>query len=313
MSAWQRLFGAVVAQFGRPHGLAGWLAGWEMALRPSNRKRNRWAVALLDVQPQDEILEIGFGPGLAIRELARRATDGFVLGIDHSEVMVRQAAVRNRAAVEQGRVDLRLGSALDLRDFSEMFDKALAVNNFGMWPEPGARLKDLRGALRPGGRVAIVSQPRCLGATAETTERVGEETAGRLRDAGFISLHRETLNLRPPVACVLAEAPLSERGVVLVSTTTSSSSTARPKMDRSTPRLRPRRLIAMAVPLLALGAIARLAILDDAEASTYLLSHLDTWAWAVGILLILADLVLPVPQASVITALGAIYGIALEP
>jgi hypothetical protein len=58
----------------------------------------------------------------------------------------------------------------------------------------------------------------------------------------------------------------------------------------------------MATPLLALGAIARLATLDDAEASTVLLSHLDIWAWAVGILLILADLVLPVPQASVITA-----------
>ena len=82
-------------------------------------------------------------------------------------------------------------------------------------------------------------------------------------------------------------------------------------MDRPTPWLRPRRLIAIAVPLLALGAIARLATLDDAEASTDLLSHLDTWAWAVGILLILADLVLPVPQASVITALGAIYGNAL--
>jgi uncharacterized membrane protein YdjX (TVP38/TMEM64 family) len=67
----------------------------------------------------------------------------------------------------------------------------------------------------------------------------------------------------------------------------------------------------MGVPLLVLDAIARLATLDDAEASTDLLSHLDTWAWAVGILLILADLVLPVPQASVITALGAIYGIAM--
>jgi SAM-dependent methyltransferase len=203
---------AVRTQFVRPHGFAGWLASWEMALRPSNRKRNRWAVALLDVQPQDHILEIGFGPGLAIRELARRATDGFVLGIDHSEVMVRQAAVRNRAAVEQGRVELRLGSALDLDDFSEMFDKALAVNNLGMWPEPEARLKDLRGALRRGGRVAIVSQPRCPGASAETTERVGDERARRLRDAGFIILRRETLNLRPPVAGVLAEAPLSETG-----------------------------------------------------------------------------------------------------
>jgi SAM-dependent methyltransferase len=211
MSARQRLFGAVMAQFVRPHGLAGRLAGWEMALRPSNRKRNRWAAALLEVQPEDHILEVGFGPGLAIRELARRATDGFVLGIEHSEVMVRQATIRNRAAVEQGRVELRLGSALDLRDFSEMFDKALAVNNFGMWPEPEARLKDLRGALRPGGRVAIVSQPRCPGATADTTRRVGQEITERLRDAGFISIQRETLNLRPPVACVLAEAPLSKR------------------------------------------------------------------------------------------------------
>src|SRR5215207_6519805 len=212
MRARQRLFGAVMTQFVQPHGFAGWLAGWEMALRPSNRNRSRWAVALLDAQPHDHVLEIGFGPGLAIRELARRATDGFVLGIDHSEVMVRQAAARNRAAIEQGRVELRLGSALELRDFSEMFDKALAVNNFGMWPEPEARLKELRGALRPGGRVAIVSQPRCLGASVETTERVSHEITERLRDAGFISIQRETLNLRPPVACVLAEAPPTERG-----------------------------------------------------------------------------------------------------
>jgi uncharacterized membrane protein YdjX (TVP38/TMEM64 family) len=67
----------------------------------------------------------------------------------------------------------------------------------------------------------------------------------------------------------------------------------------------------MAVPLLILGAIARLATLDDAQASTDLLSHSDSWAWVVGILLIIGDLVLPVPQASVITALGAVYGIAL--
>jgi hypothetical protein len=70
-----------------------------------------------------------------------------------------------------------------------------------------------------------------------------------------------------------------------VSMTASSSRTARSRMDRPPPWLRPRRLIAMAVPLLALGAIARLATLDDADASTDLLSHLDTWAWTAGILL----------------------------
>ncbi|HZA75099.1 MAG TPA: VTT domain-containing protein [Acidimicrobiales bacterium] len=62
---------------------------------------------------------------------------------------------------------------------------------------------------------------------------------------------------------------------------------------------------------MALAAAARLATLDDADPSTDLLSDLGTWAWAAGIALIVADLVLPVPQASVITALGAIYGLAL--
>ena len=78
--------------------------------------------------------------------------------------MVRQAAVRNRAAVDQGRVELRLGSALDLRDFSEMFDKALAVNNFGMWPEPEARLKIFAGAAagRSSGDCLAAALSRCL-------------------------------------------------------------------------------------------------------------------------------------------------------
>jgi SAM-dependent methyltransferase len=184
-----------------------------MTLRPSNRKRNRWAVALLEVQPRDCVLEVGFGPGLAIRELASRATDGLVCGIDHSEVMVRQAMARNRAAVELGRVELRLASAVEVGQFSDTFDKVLCVNNFGMWPDQEARLKELRAAMRRGGRVAIVSQPRCPGATAGTTDRVGLETAERLREAGFVNVRRETLHLRPPVVCVLAETPCGTKRV----------------------------------------------------------------------------------------------------
>jgi hypothetical protein len=55
----------IVSQFMDPRGLPGRLVGWEMALRPSNRKRNAWAVTLMDVQPPDRVLEIGFGPGIA--------------------------------------------------------------------------------------------------------------------------------------------------------------------------------------------------------------------------------------------------------
>jgi SAM-dependent methyltransferase len=203
----QTLALAIRSQFIRPRGLAGWLVGWEMALRSSNRKRNIWAVGLLGVKPTDRVLEIGFGPGIAIRELSRRATHGLVCGVDHSAVMVRQATRRNAAAVRAGRVDLRLGSAEHLPAFAELFDKVLAVNNMGMWREPAERLKEIHRRMRPGGRIAIVSQPRCPGATAETTVAAGREIATRLTAAGFTGIRSDMLALKPPVVCVIGEVP----------------------------------------------------------------------------------------------------------
>ena len=52
---------------------------------------NRHAVGLLEVRPDDRVLEIGFGPGKQIQLPARRATAGLVAGVDLSEVMVEQA------------------------------------------------------------------------------------------------------------------------------------------------------------------------------------------------------------------------------
>ena len=203
----QKLAMAIRSQFMRPRSFAGWLVGWEMALRSSNRKRNVWAVGLLGVEPTDRVLEIGFGPGIAIRELSHRATHGLVCGVDHSEVMVRQATKRNRDAVRAGRVDLRCGSAEHLPAFKEPFEKVLAVNNMGMWREPDERLKELRSHMRPGGRIAIVSQPRCPGATAETTVAASREIAARLTEAGFTRIRSDTLALKPPVVCVIGEVP----------------------------------------------------------------------------------------------------------
>src|SRR6266511_3154348 len=174
----------VVGQFHRPHGMAGRAAGWVMAKRGSNRERNVWAVGLLDVQPHDRVLEIGFGPGIAIQEFARRATSGLVVGVDHSDVMVRQARKRNAAAVRAGRVDLRLGSAEALPAFDEPFDKFLAVNSMFFWDDPVARLKQVHDLLRSGGQIAIVDQPRGPDATNEVAARTGEEIAERFTEVG---------------------------------------------------------------------------------------------------------------------------------
>ena len=197
----------VIGQAHRPRGAAGRVTAWEMAHRPSNRQRNRWVVALLDVQPADRVLEIGFGPGVAIAELAR-AGAGHVYGIDHSEVMLRQASKRNAAAIRAGRVTLVNASADQLPPALDgPFDVILAVNSLGFWPAPAERLAELRRRLAPGGRIAIASQPRCPGATATTSRRAAADIENLLRDAGFTDLRTETLPLDPPVACVLAVSP----------------------------------------------------------------------------------------------------------
>jgi SAM-dependent methyltransferase len=194
----------VIGQAHRPQGAAGRVTAWEMASRPSNRQRNRWVVALLEVRPDDRVLEIGFGPGLAIAALAR-AGAGHVYGVDHSAVMLRQAAKRNAAAIRAGRVTLINAPADQLPPaLSGPFDVILAVNSLGFWPGPAERLAELRTRLAPGGRIAIVSQPRCPGASAATSRSAADEIENQLRDAGYAHLSTETLPLGPPVVCVIA-------------------------------------------------------------------------------------------------------------
>jgi len=193
-----------VGQGHHPRGAAGSVTGWVFAHRPSNRQRNRWVVSLLGVQPADRVLEIGFGPGVAVAELVR-AGAGHVYGADHSPVMLRQASRRNAAAIRAGRVTLvsapvdQLPAALD-----GPFDAVFAVNSLGFWAAPAERLTELRRRLAPGGRIAIASQPRGPGATAATARRAVGEIEDLLRSAGFTQLRTEILPLSPPVACVLA-------------------------------------------------------------------------------------------------------------
>jgi SAM-dependent methyltransferase len=197
----------VIGQGHHPRGAAGRVTGWVFAHRPSNRQRNRWVVSLLGVQPADRVLEIGFGPGVAVAELVR-AGAGHVYGADHSGVMLRQASRRNAVAIRAGRVTLVSAPADQLPAVLDgPFDAILAVNSLGFWPAPAERLTELRRRLAPGGRIAIASQPRCPGATAGTARSAAGEVENLLRGAGFTQLSTEILPLSPPVACVLAASP----------------------------------------------------------------------------------------------------------
>jgi SAM-dependent methyltransferase len=124
--------------------------------------------------------------------------------------MIGHARRRNADTIRQGRVRLIHAPVERVHVTDGPFDAALAVNTVGMWPEPTARLRDIGQLLRPGGRIALVSQPRCPGATAATSAAAGDRLAAQLSNAGFTAVRIETLNLDPPAVCVLATQPHGE-------------------------------------------------------------------------------------------------------
>jgi SAM-dependent methyltransferase len=176
-----------------------------MGHRRSNVERSRWAVGLLGLGPGDRLLEVGCGPGVAIAAAAGRGAH--VVGVDRSPVMIEQARHRNRQAVRRGQVELHAAPVERLPDLGAPFDAALAVNTLGFWTDPVAVLSTIAGKLRPGGTIAVVSQPRSKGATAERTRAAGEHFRDLLEQAGYEDLRSETLDLDPPAVCVLGRRP----------------------------------------------------------------------------------------------------------
>jgi uncharacterized membrane protein YdjX (TVP38/TMEM64 family) len=67
-------------------------------------------------------------------------------------------------------------------------------------------------------------------------------------------------------------------------------------------------LVVISVLALAFASCARIPTPEDANNAVLSLRGWGSWAWALGVGLIWADLVLPIPQTAVIAALGIIYG-----
>lgn len=139
-----------------PLGLFGLIVGKHLA--EENYEINLWSTAMLNIQPNDRILEIGFGPGLAVQDMVRRAPQGFIAGIDYSGLMVASAKLKNFRAVTKGQVDLRHASVCKIPNFGIYFDKVVAINNAMYWPHPVQELKNLRNLLTPGGTISLVIQ-----------------------------------------------------------------------------------------------------------------------------------------------------------
>jgi len=133
------------------------------------------AIRLLEASPDDAILEIGCGRGVAARLICEAG--GSVTGLDRSAGAIAAARARNAEFVAEGRARF-LHAAIETADLgAARFDKVLAVRVNLFWRDHAAGLTAIRRVLAPGGRLYLVQDAPHGGPLTAMGERIGANLA----------------------------------------------------------------------------------------------------------------------------------------
>jgi ubiquinone/menaquinone biosynthesis C-methylase UbiE len=174
-------------------------------------EQRRVQLAVLKLEPGEEVLDIGSGPGLfAVEAAAAVGRDGSVHGVDPSDGMLaisgrRAAPVAGSAPITFLKAD---AGALPFADQS--FDAAVAVQVYEYVADMRAALAEAHRVLRPGGRLLVVDTDwdsvvwrsgdasrmrRVLAAWDDhlVDPHLPRTLTGLLKDAGFAVVERSVL------------------------------------------------------------------------------------------------------------------------
>jgi ubiquinone/menaquinone biosynthesis C-methylase UbiE len=110
-------------------------------------------LALMDIQTADRILDLGCGTGWASRRMARLAPNGEVAGLDLANEMLRRAEEASSAFKN---VRYVWGSAENIPEADNAFNKVLSVESFYYYADQGKALDELRRVMAPGAKLFIL-------------------------------------------------------------------------------------------------------------------------------------------------------------
>jgi ubiquinone/menaquinone biosynthesis C-methylase UbiE len=120
----------------------------------ANWKVNRLASKALAVGAGESVLELGCGPGSALRCISRTFKPALLIGVDSSPIMISQAALLNRRAIALGSVHLVECEILRLPFDDAVIDCILAVNIAYFFDGP-AYIAEARRVLKTEGRIVL--------------------------------------------------------------------------------------------------------------------------------------------------------------
>lgn len=139
----------IASQFKRPAGLLGVWSSNQMV--KNNQKNYDRLIMDLDMQPQDKLLEIGYGPGIGIWMIAERCSTCTVHGIDFSQLMYKRASKYNKRFIDAGRVSLLYGDFLQAPVTHDDYNKVFCLNVVYFWNELKGPFTKVFSSLKKGG------------------------------------------------------------------------------------------------------------------------------------------------------------------
>ena len=207
-----KLLNLIGKQMQYPKGFLGKvLFAW---MTPKTIAHARWTSDLLEIQPEDKIIEIGFGNGANIKLLLQKAIRGSVTGVEISKTAIEMASKKNAKAISEGRVKLHLAHGNTIPSENNVFDKACSVATAYVIEDPGAVFKEMFRVLKPKGRAAITFPVRENFMRFKPVATEGfylhklVDLEAAFRNAGFVNCRTEHNDrVKFGAHCMLGEKP----------------------------------------------------------------------------------------------------------
>lgn len=152
-------------------------------------ERFTWAVTTMNIQPADNILEIGCGHGIAVSMIAPMLTTGSITAIDRSAAMIAKAVARNAG----NNAVLLTGPFAGITLPRSRYNKIFAFNVNIFLKPTGEEMEKIRQLLAPRGTLYVFYQSlpgvktSAMKAFAAPMSRHLEQAGFRVRDMLFLS------------------------------------------------------------------------------------------------------------------------------